>query len=92
MAKIKYKKQFRLYDIYRYAVTKEMSHIEGIEAYEVNRDASVIEVKYSDTIGPVKVTKYCAKNEDELKEVVRTINAKLGNCYKPGPKKVRKYR
>lgn len=87
MAKIKYKKQFRLYDIYRCAVTKEMSHIEGIQAYDVNSDASVVRVKYADTIGPVSIF-YCAKNEDELKEVVRTINAKLGNCYKPGPKKL----
>lgn len=85
MSKIKYKKQFRLYDIYRYIVTKEMSHIEGIDQYEVNNDASVIKVEY----GFLVIT-YIAHNEDELKDVVREINKHLGNCSKPGKKPYRK--
>ena len=85
MSKIKYKKQFRLYDIYRYIVTKEMSHIEGIEQYEVNYDASIIKVTY----GMLTIT-YIAHNEDELKDVIREINKCLGNCSKPGKKPRRK--
>lgn len=82
MAKMKYKKQFRLYDIYRYAVTNEQSHIEGIDYYNVNKDASIIHIKFPGIIG---AHKYIARNEDELKEVVRQVNKKLGNCSKPGP-------
>lgn len=82
--KIKYKNQFRLYDVYRYATTCEMSNINGIDYYEVNRDASCVRIKY--TTGSVSYL-YKAKNEDELKEVIRTVNRKLGNCSKPGPRR-----
>lgn len=88
MSKKKYKKQFRLYDVYRYATTQEMSLIENITSYEVNRDASVLRVRF---FGDPVSSRYTAKNEDELKEVIRTINRKLGNCCKPGPKR-RKHR
>lgn len=83
MTKIKYKKQFRLYDIYRYAATGEESHIEGIYGYEVNKDATVIAVCFGDA----KHQKmYFANNEKELKEIVRHVNKRLGNCATPGPK------
>jgi hypothetical protein len=81
----KYKKQFRLYDIYRYAATGEESHVEGIHSYEVNRDATVMTVRYGEyAISQI----YFAKNESELKEIVKTINKRLGNCLTPGKKKV----
>lgn len=81
----KYKKQFRLYDIYRCAATGEESHIEGIHSYEVNRDATVITVRY----GEYAVSQiYFAKNESELKEIVKFVNKRLGNCLTPGKKKV----
>lgn len=41
---IKYKKQFRLYDIYRYATTGIESKIKGIHSYEVNRDATIMHI------------------------------------------------
>ena len=85
MAKIKRKKQFRLYDIYRYAATGEESSIEGIHSYEVNRDATVMTVRYGEyAISQI----YFAKNEAERKEIVKYINKRLGNCQTPGKKKV----
>ena len=80
MGKIKAKKQFRLYDIYRYHSIHEMSDIDGIDCYEVTNNCSSIAVKYS---GSNFTRHYTARNESELKDVVRTINKKLGNCYKP---------
>ena len=85
MQKIKYKKQFRLYDIYRYAATGEESHIEGIHSYEVNSTATVMTVRYGE-YGISQI--YFAKNEDELKDIVKYINKRLGNCLTPGKKKV----
>ena len=79
---IKYKKQFRLYDIYRYAATGIESKIKGIHSYEVNRDATVMTVCFGD--GYIKV--YFANNEAELKDIVRSVNKRLGNCYTPGPR------
>ena len=81
MAKIK--KQFRLYDIYRYAATGMMSEIEGIHSYECNRDATAITVRF----GTYAASKFWfPKNEDELREVVREVNRRLNNCQKPGKK------
>ena len=79
---IKYKKQFRLYDIYRYAATGVESKIKGIHSYEVNSDATAMTICFSD--GYIKV--YFANNEAELKDIVRSVNKILGNCYTPGPR------
>ena len=79
---IKYKKQFRLYDIYRYAATGIESKIKGIHSYEVNRDATAMTICFSDEY--IKV--YFASNEAELKDIVRSVNKRLGNCYTPGPR------
>ena len=87
MAKVKWKRQFRLYDIYRYYSTREMSPIEGIEWYEVKNYCSTVSVRYTDS----SFTRhYVAHNESELKDIVRTINKKLGNCLKPGPMRRRR--
>lgn len=74
----KTKKQFRLYDVYRYYSIREMSCIEGIEWYEVTNNCSIISVRYE---GSTFTRHYTARNEDELRSVIRTINKKLGNCY-----------
>ena len=37
-------KQFRLYDIYRYIVTKEKPNVRDIEEFYSNSDASVLQV------------------------------------------------
>ena len=79
---IKYKKQFRLYDIYRYAVTGVESKIKGIHSYEVNRDATAMTIRFGDEY--IKV--YFASNEAELKDIVRAVNKRLGNCDTPGPR------
>lgn len=83
MSEVKDKKQFRLYDIYRYAATGTESHIRGIHSYEVNRDATVMTVRFGD-YDHSKI--YFASNEQELRDIVRSINKHLGNCDTPGPK------
>ena len=80
---IKYKKQFRLYDIYRYAATGVESKIKGIHSYEVNRDATVMTVRFDDY---ARSKIYFASNEQELKDIVRSVNKRLGNCDTPGPR------
>ena len=73
----KAKKQFRLYDVYRYYSVHEMSNIDGIEWYEVTNHCSTISVRYE---GSTFTRHYTARSEDELRSVIRTINKKLGNC------------
>lgn len=87
-----FKKQFRLYDIYRYAATGNMSKIYGIVSYECNDDASTLVVRFEDHSGmyPQGLAKnYFSRNEYELREIVKEINQRLGNCVKPGRKKRR---
>lgn len=79
------KKQFRLYDIYRNATMSEMSEIEGITSYEVDSIASVITITYDG--GDITVETHYAASESDLKEIVRHVNHRLGNCRKPGTKK-----
>lgn len=79
----KYKKQFRLYDIYRYAATGIESKIKGIHSYEVNSDATVMTVRFGDHEHS-KI--YFASNEQELKDIVHSVNKRLGNCDTPGPR------
>lgn len=78
--KIEAKKQFRLYDIYRYVATKRMSDIMGVKWYTVSEDGYEIYMKL--TSG--KDLHYVAHNEHRRKDVVREINRILGNTKKPG--------
>lgn len=78
------KKQFRLYDIYRCATMSEMSEIEGITSYKVDSIASTIYITYDG--GDITETHYAA-SESDLKKIVRHVNHRLGNCFKPGVKK-----
>lgn len=78
------KKQFRLFDVYRQFFTRTASKIKGIRTYNVHNcfgDAE-INITYSDG----KVRYFTAKNEDELKEVIKKVNKELKNCCKPGRK------
>jgi hypothetical protein len=76
------KKQFRLYDIYRFAASGNISSIRGIESYEVNKDATTLHIVFDncDTL-----TRF-AKIEDDLKAIVKEVNKILRNCRKPGRK------
>lgn len=88
----KSKKQFRLYDIYRYAATGQMSEITGILSYECNDDATTIAINFEDYTGefPRGVQRmYFSSNEYELKQIVKEVNQRLGNCLKPGRRKWR---
>ena len=89
MKKEKVKRQFRLYDIYRYIVTDTLSNIEGIVRYDCNKDASTVTVNFVDPrdIYPEGLQKtYFTRNEEELKAVISKVNKRLGNCRKPGKK------
>ena len=88
----KLKKQFRLYDIYRYATTGIASEIAGIISYECNDDATTLVIRFEDHTGEFKqglAKNYFANNEFELKQIVKEINQRLGNCIKPGRKQRR---
>ena len=80
----KEKKQFRLFDIYRQFFTQTLSKIKGIRTYATGRyfDEYEISVVYSNG----KEMNFTAKNEDELKQIVRVVNKQLKNCCKPGRK------
>ena len=79
------KKQFRLFDIYRQFFTKTVCKIKGIRTYSIGEYFGEydIRVTYSNGIE----TNFTAKNEDELKQIIRKVNKQLKNCLKPGRKK-----
>lgn len=84
------KKQFRLYDIYRYAAMGIQSNIKGIHSYECNKTATTIVVRFSNPVDPeddrISINRFC-NNEQELRELVTEVNKRLNNCHTPGPKK-----
>ena len=75
------KKQFRLYDIYRYVCVGrdegEIPNVFGIESFYCNADLTLMQVNGHT---------YTANNEDELRKCVYEINKQLGNCSVPGRK------
>lgn len=88
MLSSKSKKQFRLYDIYRCAVTGDESNVIGIYTYTVSSDATDMLITF--TSG--EQLTYIARNEEELRDVVREVNKILSNCDIPGPRKGTKYK
>lgn len=79
------KKQFRLYDIYRYMAQEEASSIRGIDSYYVvrtNENNILVVLTFENGF---EVSHYCA-SETDLKDAVRWVNKHLGNCSIPGPK------
>jgi hypothetical protein len=63
----------------------ETSEIEGITSYEVDSIASTIYITYDG--GDITTETHYAASESDLKEIVRHVNHRLGNCRKPGVKK-----
>ena len=82
MREIKPKKQFRLYDIYRYMALKEVSLIRGLDTYTISDDMSKFTVIFENGF---IATHYCG-NEKDLKEIVKWVNKHLNNCNIPGRK------
>lgn len=83
-----YKRQFRLFDVYRYIATLEQSHIKGIRSYCASK--MYLQVIYdNDNVNTYSNGTFFYNNEKELKDAVKTINKALGNCHKP-EKKVNK--
>lgn len=78
-----YKKQFRLFDVYRYIATGKKSHIKGISAYVASIYA--LQVIY-DSPKTYDNSTFFYNNEDELKKAISKINKCLNNCHKPGKK------
>lgn len=60
-----YKKQFRLFDVYRYIATGEQSHIKGISSYSASTCA--LQVIYNSPKAYSNGT-FFYNNEDELKK------------------------
>ena len=79
------KKQFRLYDVYRFAASGNISSIRGIKSYEVTKDATALSVTFDNGY---TINRF-AKIEDDLKAIIKEVNKILGNCRKPGKRKVR---
>lgn len=78
------KKQFRLFDIYRQFFTQTLSKIKGIRTYAIGRYFDEYEVRVVYSNG--SETNFTAKNEDELKQIIKQVNKQLKNCSKPGRK------
>lgn len=80
-----YKRQFRLFDVYRYIATLRQSHIKGIRFYYASKLS--LQVYYdNDSLNTYDNTMFFYKDESDLKNAVKTINKLLGNCHKPGKK------
>lgn len=88
------KKQFRLYDIYRCAVTGEQSSIKGIREYHVRQDED--KVLYINVLIDTPESNYPArwasiyslpKEEKRLRHFIKELNKRLIDCKRPGPKK-----
>lgn len=83
---MKLKKQFRLYDIYRYIALKygEMRNanyipfVRGIEDFYCDSKMTIIQVNGH--------TYTVEEGEEGLREIVKAVNKQLGNCHKPGPR------
>ena len=78
-----YKKQFRLFDVYRYIATGEQSHIKGISSYAASTCA--LQVIY-DSPKTYSNGTFFYEHEEELKKAISKINKCLNNCHKPGKK------
>lgn len=81
---MKSKKQFRLFDIYRYLALGEESNIKGIKSYVVTK-SGCIQIQFHDNI-IIPTSTFFYNNEKELREIVKQVNKALHNCNKPGKK------
>jgi hypothetical protein len=83
------KKQFRLYDIYRYLTLREASSIKGIKTYAVIKEPIWCNFNITVCLDSEFVLTYNCTSEAEFKEAVRDINKTLNNCATPGPRSCR---
>lgn len=82
----KYKKQYRLFDIYRYISTGEKSKIMGISDYTA-RDGIIQTVCVDTTDFVTDVSDIDGTiSEDAVRAHIKIVNAHLRNCKRPGPK------
>ena len=83
-----YKKQFRLYDIYRKVTLKQSSAIKGVREYAVKLTDERIEiiVSFYDYEMYESCITISPDTEAKLKKFIKRVNKKLKNCRKPGPK------
>lgn len=79
---MKLKKQFRLYDIYRYhTIGRELGEIPNV----IDIETFYLDTKL--TLMQVNGRTYVIENGEEgLREIVKMVNKMLGNCEKPGRK------
>lgn len=82
----KYKRQYRLFDIYRYISTGKKSKIMGIKDYTIEQEVLTticindwpIVTDITDADG--------ATSEEAIKIHIKNVNRLLRNCKRPGPK------
>ena len=82
----KYKKQYRLFDVYRYISTGEKSKIMGIKDYTIEQEVLTticindwpITTDITDVDGAI--------SEAAIKIHIKNVNKLLRNCKRPGPK------
>jgi hypothetical protein len=79
----KERKQLRLHDIYRCAVTGLVSNIRGILHYDVSRDATELRICVGDDNNlPLEFT-FLANDEAELRDTIYRINKMLNGSNPP---------
>ena len=88
----KVKKQFRLFDVYRYLATGYMSTIQGLPEYHASIGYDNNK-NYGELYITVEFINHTSKymwcnihDEDKLKEFIYQVNKRLSNCRKPGKK------
>lgn len=90
---MKVKKQFRLYDIYRYLSTEHFDNIKGISSfYCIKKDNTfTIHIYYvNKSLTALEgFASYTTMTEVGLRNIVKEVNKMLGNCRKPGKKRRR---
>lgn len=67
---MKQRKQMRVYDLYRLAITGRTSEIRGIRQYQCNKTVTIVSITFEDNDTWVF---YC-KDEQDRKNLIRCVN------------------
>lgn len=67
---MKQRKQMRVYDLYRLAITGRTSEIRGIRQYQCNKNVTIVYITFEDNNTWVF---YC-KDEQDRKNLIRCVN------------------
>ena len=67
---MKQRKQMRIYDLYRLAITGRTSEIRGIRQYQCNKNVTIVSITLKDNDTRVF---YC-RDEQDRKNLIRCVN------------------